>query len=195
MCIQVRACVHACPCVVVSVQERKSERENVCEIVLYISQLAYTQRGVWERSCECNVVRANASKSKMITNHINTHYLSCCICVCVCARDRERQKDSEQKSACVLCLSACTLYAKTFTHTAALWNISQLPTHRCMHAMHTLDACMLMHFILEHTLCLCFSVSIPLSLFKVLNSVCVSDFVYLCVCACGFIKTEREKEI
>ena len=49
MCLHMRrvcAYVPACPFVVVSVKERKSERENVCEIVLYISQLAYTQRGV-----------------------------------------------------------------------------------------------------------------------------------------------------
>jgi len=124
MCIQICAYVHACPCVVVSVQERKSETENVGEIVFYISQLAYTQRGVWKRSCECNVVHANASKSRIITNNINTHYLSCYICVCECARDRERQRDSEQQCECVLCLSACTLYAKTFTHTAAFSNFS-----------------------------------------------------------------------
>ena len=156
MCIQVCAYVHACACVVVSVRERKSERESVCEIVFYVSQLAYTQRGVWKRSCACKCV------DKQDYNKTYQHTVS----LCECARDRDRQRDRQQKSACVMCLSACTLFANTFTHTAGLPNSSRLPIDKCMHAMHTLDACMLMHFILKHTLSLCLSLCLPLSLFK-----------------------------
>jgi len=73
------------------------------------------------------------SMSRFSHAHINTQYLCFCVCVCECARDRDKQTDRKQKSACVLCLSACTSIAHTFTHTAGLPNSSRLPIDKCMH--------------------------------------------------------------
>ena len=161
MCIQVYAYVHAWACVVVSKRERKSGRERVWDIVFYVSQLAYTQSGVWKRRCACKCVE------KQDYNKTYQHTLSLFLhmCLWVCKRQRDRETDSKRVHAC--CVSQLAHY--TFTHTAALSNSSRLLIDKCMHVMHTLDACNLMHFILKHSLSLCLSLSFPLSLFKFLK--------------------------
>jgi len=183
MCIQVYAYVHAWACVVVSKRERKSERERVWDIVFYVSQLAYTQSGVWKRRCACKCVE------KQDYNKTYQHTLSLFLhmCLWVCKRQRDRETDSKRVHAC--CVSQLAHY--TFTHTAAFSNSSRLLIDKCMHVMHTLDdaiSCILSRSI--PSLFVFLSLSLFLSSSFLSKCACAT----LCVCVCAHVGSSRQIE-
>ena len=83
----------------VSEKERVGEKEF--ETLYFMSHSLHIHRVEFEREG----VRANALKSKIITKHINTHYLCFCICVYECARDRETERQTAKECMRVVSLN------------------------------------------------------------------------------------------
>lgn len=155
MCIQVCGYVHACAYVVVSARERKSERESVCEIVFYVSQLAYTQRGVWKRSCACKCI--DKQDHNKTYQHTVSLFLRMCLWVCKRQRQTERQPAKECMRVVSLSLHIICKYIYTHSWSPKLLSIA----NRQMHVCHAHVGCMHAHAFYPEAYPLSLCLSLP----------------------------------